>query len=65
MIQVGCTYKTNSKRSPTIVIIEIDGNDSHPLIGLDNRKRMFRFTKEGKFVSSEFKHEMDLYDQRS
>ncbi len=60
MIQIGNTYSTKSTRSPLITIIDIPGTLSHPVVGIDNKKRLFHYTKEGKFIDVNFPHEMDL-----
>jgi len=60
-MKLGERFKTISGLSVTLVAH--GSNITHPLIFLDDRKRLHNYTREGKFISDLHPHPMDVVNE--
>jgi hypothetical protein len=55
---VGQTWLT--RKGQKYVIIDVGTAGEHPVLALDSKKRMIKFTREGYFISNSISNENDL-----
>jgi hypothetical protein len=61
-IEHGKKYRTRSGKE--ITILDLGGYDSdYPIIGIDDRRGLHKFTDDGYFVNRLFPHPMDLMSE--
>ena len=60
-MKIGSTFKTREGKQVTV--IEFCSDPTHPVVCIDDKKRLQKYTKEGKYISSEVKHKQDLVNQ--
>lgn len=58
---VGQTWVSRDGVKYTIVSVNTAGDQ--PVLAVDPKKRMIRFTREGFFISKSFLHDSDLMEQ--
>jgi hypothetical protein len=56
--KVGQLWKSRSGKFFTVLFV--NQGSEYPIVALDEKSRMLKFTKEGFFVNKEFFHENDL-----
>lgn len=59
--RVGDTWLTRS--GDHFAIISVSTAGEHPVLAIDNKKRMAKFTREGYFVSEQFPNPNDLVER--
>ncbi len=59
--RVGDTWMTRA--GDHFAIINVAAGGEHPVLGIDNKKRMANFTREGFFVSEKFPNPNDLVER--
>jgi predicted transcriptional regulator len=60
-MKIGNTFKTREGKQVTV--IEFCSDETHPVVCIDHKKRLQKYTKDGKFISNTVQHKMDLVEQ--
>jgi len=59
MIEINATYITRNNKM-VYVMEQTVPNEKYPLIGIDEKKRVHKYTRDGFYVGRAFPNEMDL-----
>ena len=57
-MNIGETFKTRD--GELVTVIEVTSNATHPVVALDTKRRFQKYTREGRYISSEVHHKKDL-----
>jgi hypothetical protein len=57
---VGQTWLT--RKGQKYIIIDVGTAGEHPVLALDSKKRMIKFTREGAFISNGISNDNDLIE---
>lgn len=60
-MEIGQRFKT--RQGNAVTIIGKIASDSHPYLGIDEKKRIQKYTGEGFFISPSFQHKLDLVER--
>ena len=60
-MKIGNTFKTREGKQVTV--IDICSDETHPIVCLDEKKRLQKYTRDGKFISSAVQHKQDIVIQ--
>ncbi len=60
-MKIGNTFKTREGKSVTV--IEFCSDETHPVVCVDEKKRLQKYTRDGKYISSTVQHKQDLVER--
>lgn len=60
-MKIGNTFKTREGKNVTV--IEFSSDATHPVVCIDEKKRLQKYTREGRYISSTVPHKLDLVEQ--
>lgn len=60
-MNIGERFKT--REGKVVTIVSFVSNETHPVVAIDDKKRLQRYTREGNFISSAINHKQDLVER--
>jgi hypothetical protein len=60
-MQIGKTFRT--REGELVTVIEITSDKTHPIVCLDSRRRMHKYTNSGRYISDSVNHKKDFVSE--
>lgn len=56
-MKIGQSFRT--RENEIITVIEVTSDKTHPIVCLDSRRRMHKYTAQGRYISDAVNHKKD------